>query len=83
MRKLDEYPYKITVCDNGWHEANARGVFWHQGDIEKWAGDYFGLGRRWDQWTLAGRKPTTYYFMSEEDFVIFALKFGDSHDEIT
>lgn len=77
MRKLAEYPYKITVNDNGWQEANAKMLIWHAGDIQKWATSYFGLEAIWDQWTMTGQRPSVYYFMREEDLVIFTLKFGD------
>lgn len=77
MRKIHEYPYKVHVQDNGWEEFTEKAQIWHQGDIHKWASDYFGLGNVWDTWTSRGQSPSVYYFMKEEDFVIFCLKYGD------
>lgn len=66
------------MYDNGWKEANSKFIIWHDGDIHKWAVEYYGLETVWDQWTSTGQNPSVYYFMREEDLVIFTLKFGDS-----
>ena len=78
MIPLHEFPYKATVQDNSLPEITHRTTIWHKGDIQKWADDYFGLETIGDQWTYSGyQNPSVYYFMNEEDYVIFILKFGD------
>jgi hypothetical protein len=79
MRRLHEFPYKVHVQDNGRQKYTQGSFIWHEGDIQKWASDYFGLENVWDTWALTGQNPSVYYFMKEEDFVIFCLKFGNKN----
>jgi hypothetical protein len=67
------------VHDNGWEDISGTFRIWHQGDIQKWASSYFGLDKVWDLWTVSGQNPSVYYFMREEDLVIFTLKFPAAH----